>query len=86
MATRRAFLSQAGAASAAAVTFRDHALDVVQAAGSAAGNAGAVDMATNEDYWKRRAATSERERFMAEVYKSDPRTQAASAMLSQPVR
>ncbi|MBK5257746.1 MAG: aminotransferase class V-fold PLP-dependent enzyme, partial [Vicinamibacteria bacterium] len=52
MATRRAFLSRVGAASAAAVAFRDRALDVVQAAGSAAGRAGAGEMANNEDYWR----------------------------------
>ncbi|MEO8361874.1 MAG: aminotransferase class V-fold PLP-dependent enzyme, partial [Vicinamibacteria bacterium] len=52
MSTRRAFLTQAGAASVAAVTFTDRALDVVQAAGSAAGSTSAVDMAMNEDYWR----------------------------------
>ena len=52
MSTRRAFLSRAGVASAAAVAFRDRAIDVVHAAGSAAGNAVAAEMATNEDYWR----------------------------------
>ena len=52
MATRRAFLSHAGAASAAAVAFRDRAIEVVQAAGAAAGSTGAVEMAANEDYWR----------------------------------
>ena len=52
MATRRAFLSHAGAVSAAAVAFGDHALDVVEAAGSLAGNASAPEMAANEDYWR----------------------------------
>ncbi|HQZ15378.1 MAG TPA: aminotransferase class V-fold PLP-dependent enzyme [Vicinamibacteria bacterium] len=52
MATRRAFLSHVGAASAAAVAFRDHAIDVVEAAGSAAGPASAAEMAGNEDYWR----------------------------------
>ncbi len=52
MSTRRAFLSRVGAASAATVAFSDHAMDVVEAAGAAAGNAGAADMAANEDYWR----------------------------------
>ena len=52
MATRRAFLSRAGAASAVAVTFKDHALEVVEAAGSAASGASPLEMATNEDYWR----------------------------------
>ncbi len=52
MATRRAFLSRAGAASAATVAFKDHAIEVVHAAGSAAGSASAADLATNEDYWR----------------------------------
>ncbi len=52
MATRRAFLSRAGAASAVAVTFKDHALEVVEAAGSSATGASPLEMATNEDYWR----------------------------------
>ena len=52
MATRRAFLSQVGAVSAAAVTFKDHALEVVEAASSNAASASPLDMAANEDYWR----------------------------------
>src|SRR5689334_15258534 len=51
MATRRAFLSRVGAVSAAAA-FSDRALEVVEAAGSTAGNAEAKDLAANEDYWR----------------------------------
>lgn len=52
MSTRRAFISRMGAASAAAVTFRDHALDVVEAAGAPVSGISAADMASNEDYWR----------------------------------
>ena len=52
MATRRAFISTIGAASAAAVTFKDHAVDVVEAASSAAGAATPQEVAANEDYWR----------------------------------
>lgn len=52
MATRRSFLSRAGAVSAAAVVFKDHALDVVEAAASTASNASASEVAANEDYWR----------------------------------
>ena len=52
MATRRTFLSHVGAASAAAVAFRDCAIDVVEAAGSAAGGASPAEIASNEDYWR----------------------------------
>lgn len=36
---------------------------------------------TNDEYWRRKMMTSERERFMSDVYRTDPRTMAASAML-----
>ena len=52
MSTRRTFLSRMGAASTAALAFKDCAIDVVEAAGAAAGNASAADMAANEDYWR----------------------------------
>ena len=52
MATRRAFLSRAGSASLAAVAFQDRAMDVVRAAGAAAGGVGSAEMAGNEDYWR----------------------------------
>lgn len=52
MATRRAFLSRVGVVSAAAVTFRDQAVDVVRAAGAAAGDESPARMASNEDYWR----------------------------------
>ncbi len=52
MATRRAFLSRAGAAAAAAVTFQDHAIRIVEAAGASVGDASVAEMATNEDYWR----------------------------------
>ncbi len=52
MATRRAFLSRVGAASAAAVAFHDRAIEVVEAAGAAAGGASPAEMAGNEDYWR----------------------------------
>ncbi len=52
MATRRSFLSQVGVVSAAAVAFKDQAIEVVEAAGSAATGASPADMATNEDYWR----------------------------------
>ena len=49
MATRRAFISTIGAASAAAVTFQDHAVDVVEAASAAAGGATGPEPATEGD-------------------------------------
>ena len=52
MATRRAFLTRATAASVATVTFKDHAINVVQAASSGAGSSSAAEMAMNEDYWR----------------------------------
>ena len=52
MATRRSFLSRAGAAPPAAVVLKDHALDVVEAAAPTASNASAAEVAANEDYWR----------------------------------
>jgi isopenicillin-N epimerase len=52
MNTRRAFMSKMGTASIAAVAFKDHAVEVVTAAGKSAGATGAAEMAVNEDYWR----------------------------------
>ena len=64
MSTRRAFLSRAGVAAASAVTFRDHALEVVRAAESGASDLSPQAMATNEDYWREIQAAFQLDRTM----------------------
>jgi selenocysteine lyase/cysteine desulfurase len=51
MATRRSFLTRAGAAGLAAAAFRADALARAAGAGMEAGSSPAAELASNEDYW-----------------------------------